>query len=123
MLLPNTPPPALLVHSLSGVAGQGGHHADTLGRQELGQVLLTRLEEDGEVAAVQDRAAKRGCALDQEAELRVELGRAPSEVDRPDRGGGLQHAQGLLRRSPGHDLSRAQRGALHVAVPTGLVAV
>ena len=73
-----------------GIAGQGRHHGDALGRQEIGQTLLAWLRQDREVAAINHRHTHRPGLSHQLAEVGMELGGSPGEIQAAD-SPGLQH--------------------------------
>ena len=66
------------------VTGQRGGHFHALGGQEIGQVRLPGLGQDGEVASVDDLDAQRTGTTHQVAEMRVQLRRATGQVQRGD---------------------------------------
>ena len=113
--------PALLLDVLRGVAGKAGDHLDLVRREELRQLLHPRLEEHGQVAAVDHVPAERPRLAHQLLEVRVQLWRATCEVDDRHvgaRGEELEHTAG---HGLAHDLG-PRRACLHVAVVAGLVA-
>jgi len=61
----------LAVHVVLQVAGQRRHQIHPLPGEEVRQVLLTRLGQDGQVAAVDDLRAQAPGSLHQGAEARV----------------------------------------------------
>ena len=114
-------PTALLIHVLFGVAGQGGDDLDLVLRQEVRRVLLPRLEQDRQVAAVDPLPAESVRAAHQVAELIVQLRRSAREVEALDAGVALEQPQHPVRSGPVHHFG-ALGARLHVAVVAGQVA-
>ena len=75
---------ALALDIVLQIARHRGHHLDAVRRQEIGEVFLARLLQDGEIAAVHHLHAARARRRHQPAEMRVELGRAAGDVERLD---------------------------------------
>jgi len=92
--------------------------------QERRQILLSRLEQDGQVAAVHHvyaAVAAQGTRLaHQPAEVRVQLRRATGQVERPDVLG-RQHVEHRVHGGLVHLLGAAGPG-VYMAVHAGLVA-
>src|SRR6267142_2364045 len=112
------PRPALAIDQLERVARQRGDDLDPLARQELGQITLPGLLQDGEVAAVDDLLAQPPRARHETAELRMQLRGAARDVERRDARQEGDHVLDHLRR---HHLG-ARRAGVDVAVHATLVA-
>src|SRR6266480_6236255 len=111
---------ALPVDQLLGVAGKRGDDLDALGGEELREIPLAGLFENGEIAAVDDVRAERAGALDELPEMRIQLRRAPGDVERAD-ARGLEVTQHGVHRLAVHLLG-ARGARVDVAVHAGLVA-
>ena len=83
---------ALLVDPLARVTGQRSADLDALSGQKCGQIVLARLAENAQVAAVDDADAGAACVADQLAKTRVQLRRAAGEVQGLHRMG-VEHLQ------------------------------
>jgi hypothetical protein len=70
----------LLVHILFQIARETGHNFDPHASQELSQIFLSWLEEDCEVAPVDDVAPITPCLLHQKAKGRIKFWRTTSDV-------------------------------------------
>ena len=103
-----------------GIAGQGSHHGDALGRQKIGQTLLAWLRQDREVAAINHRHTHRPGLSHQLAEVGVELGGSTGEIQAAD-SQGLQHLGHQGQGGAIHALGTG-RARIHMTVATGLVA-
>jgi len=88
--------------------------------EELGQVLVAGLEQDGQVAAVDHARAERAARAHDVAEMGIQLRGAAGQVER---GGAARReiAQHLLRGLERHRL-RARGPGVHMAVQARLVA-
>ena len=120
-------PPEDLVAPLSidvvlEVAGEGGDDVHLVVRQELAEVALLRLQEDGQVAAVDDVEAEFPALGDPVPEFLVQLWGAPRQVDDLDGRGVPDDLQTAVRRLPTHHLL-PRGGRVHVAMRARLVAV
>ena len=73
--------PALLLHVFEAVAGQAGDDVDALLGEKCRRVFLAGLEEDREVAAVDDSAAECPGSADQFAKALVEFGGAAGDIE------------------------------------------
>ena len=103
-----------------GIAGQGSHHGDALGRQKIGQTLLAWLGQDREVAAINHRHTHRPGLRHQLPEVGMELGGPTGEIQAGD-SPGLQNLGHQGQGGPIHALG-AGRARVHMAMATGLVA-
>ncbi len=91
-----------------------------MARQEVRQIRMTRHLQNRQVATIDHVRAVGASALDEPAELRVQLGRAAGDVElgnAPE----LEHAKAGVDDVGWHDL-RAVRSRIHVAVAARLVA-
>mmetsp|Transcript_18915 Transcript_18915/g.57146 ORF Transcript_18915/g.57146 Transcript_18915/m.57146 type:complete len:215 (-) Transcript_18915:698-1342(-) len=121
--------PTLLVHVGCTVARQASCDPHSVGCQKLHKVLLPRLQQHRQVAAVND--VSNACVpspLHHISELVRQLRRAAGDVQgvhgaaaRPG-AAALEQLQASVRRGPIHGL-RAQWRRLHVAVTARLVAI
>ena len=89
-------------------------------REELGEILKARGEQDRQVAAIDDVRPQGTGLTDKPAEVRVHLGNAPGDVEHgnPSLGNGLEAG---LHRPSLHPLP-AIGARIHVAMAAGLVA-
>ena len=71
---------ALPVNICSRITGHGRHDLHPVLLQEFGQILLTRLKQDGQVAAVDHAHALLPRSFDQRAKAAVQLRRATGQV-------------------------------------------
>mmetsp|Transcript_9090 Transcript_9090/g.22419 ORF Transcript_9090/g.22419 Transcript_9090/m.22419 type:complete len:422 (-) Transcript_9090:156-1421(-) len=113
---------ALGVDVLFGVAREGRHDPNLVFSKEGSEVLLARLGEHREVAAVDHLLAQPPALFDKVPELIVQLGSAARDVEGVHRGARLHQLYAPLRHLGAHHLF-ALRGALHVAVVARLVAI
>ena len=111
---------ALAVDVLVEIARQRCNDGDPASREELGEVLVAGLEEDGEIAPVDDPDAVFHRGVDQPSKVRVQLRRAAGEIEFP--GPGSVHECDDLSCRQGVHLLRAFRTRVHVAVHARLVA-
>ena len=105
-------PATLLLDVLLRVAGQGGDHLHPLRGQERGRVLLAGLEQDGQVAAVDDGAAEAARALHQRAKAGVQLRGAAGEIEGREGRVALEEGQDPLCGALVHHLGAAAVPAL-----------
>src|SRR6266705_2362781 len=112
---------ALPVDQFFGIAGKRVDDLDTLGGEELREILLAGLFENGEIASVDHVSAERAGAPDELPEMRIQLGCAAGDVERAD-ARGLEVAQHGVHRLPVHLLG-ARGTRVDVAVHAGLVAL
>jgi hypothetical protein len=108
---------ALPVDVLGAVAGQARDDVDLLCGEELGGVLLARLLEDGQVAAVEDAAASLAGSADEVTEAVVELGGAAGQVEGRDAGVPVEELD-----DPGEALRVEAFGALRAGLDVAVVA-
>ena len=111
---------ALAVDVVLEIAGQRRGDLDALPGEKRRGVFLTRLEQHGEVAAVDHPDAGAPRALDHRTEVRVELGRAPGEVQRRS-AAHLEISEHEVDGLPVHRFG-AMRPRVDVTVHAGLVA-
>src|SRR5437870_3577551 len=109
---------ALAIDQLGRIAGQRRDDLDARSGEEAREVRLSRLLQDGEVAAVDDMFAKPARARHEAAELGMQLRRAARDIQRLDLRQECDHVVDHLRR---HHL-RALRPGIDVAVHAALVA-
>ena len=121
MLFSNTPCAALRVDVLRAVARQARDDLDAVGGEERGQVLLCRLQEHRQVAAIDHAPAEPPRVRHEAAEARLQLGCAAGDVDERDRRLPLEQRHDALGDRRGHHLG-ALRARVDVAVMAGLVA-
>src|SRR5262249_35856429 len=74
---------ALGVDIVLEIAGHGCDDLDPLAGKEVGEVFLALHFQNGQVAAIHHAHAEAACGAHQGAEMRVELGGAPGDVERP----------------------------------------
>ena len=83
--------------------------------------MLSALDEEyRQIAAVDDVTAQRACLVCDVFEIRIQLRRAPRNVDRRD-GVAAKHVNDELRRLARHNLG-TRRAGVHVAMPASLIA-
>ena len=111
---------ALAVDVFLEVTGQGSDDLDPVVGQEPGQILLARLAQDGEVAAIHDVHAERAGTTNEVAKVRVEFGCPAGKVQGFNLAG-LEKLDHGVDGSGRHHLL-AVRSGIHVAVQAALVA-
>ena len=102
------------------VAGQTGKNFHLMFGQELGQVFLAGLKQDGQITAVQHMPAVLAVLLNQKAEGRIQLGRAAGQINRSGLGR-TDEFEGQCGCLWGHDFGPFRTG-IHMTVEAGLVA-
>ena len=110
----------LCVRQRLPVVWKGCDDLDPILGEELGQILLGRDLQDGQVAPVDDVPTQRADLLHEPPEVGVQLGGAAGDVDRGD-ARPAQRRQAGLEGLARHRLL-AGRPGVHVAVPAGHVA-
>ena len=113
--------PALALDVLPGVAGQRSDHRHVVLGEELRQIPISALVEDGEIAAVDHLESQRPCPLHQDPEIRVHLRSAAREVERPHAGTRREEIEHPSDHGLVHGLGALGPG-LHVTVVAGEVA-
>ena len=111
---------ALAVDVVGGITGQRRHHLHALGGKKLRQAFLSGLEQDSQIAAVDDVHAKAPRLTYQIAKLRMQFRRAAGEVERPDPAR-RQHPGNQRQGNGIHHLGAGGAG-VDVAVQAALVA-
>ena len=112
---------ALLFNVLFQVARQGGDDFDAMGREKHRQIVVAGFLQYGQVAAVDHAQPARARGNDQAAEIAVQLGCPPGEIDGGDLGAGGEEIDRGVHGFVRH-LFFSIRSCVHVAVHTALVA-
>ena len=108
------------VDIVTGITGQGGRYGNLLGGKKLSQILMARLGQDGQIAAVDNLDVRGPGAPNQRAELRVHFWRATGQVQGIDRVG-INHLAQQLNQLGRHTLGAGWPG-VDVAMQAALVA-
>ena len=112
---------ALLLDVLGGVAREARDDLDVVHREEIGEILHSRLEEHRQVTAV-DHVTAELLRFDHQApEVRVQLRRAAGQVDGRDARTRTEQVEDAGRDGLAHDLGPRRTG-LDVAVVARLIA-
>src|SRR6188508_2422671 len=77
--------------------------------KKLRQIILARLEDDGQVTAIHHMAIHGTCGFDQIVEIRVQLGRAAGEIQRGNAAAGEKREHGFDSFAAHHFCARGTR--------------
>ena len=121
MLPSNTPRPRWPSTLAAVVTGQARDDPHLMGGEERGQVVEPGLEQDGEIAAVDDLAVAAARLDNQPPEAGVHLRRAPGEIDDLEARIQVEQFDQPRGDSVAHDVGLAGAG-LDVAMMAGEVA-
>ena len=113
--------PALAFDVLRAITREARHDVDLVLGEEGGSVLLIRLFEDRQVAAIDHPASQRARAYDEVAKVGVHLGRSARQIERVDEGTALEEEEQPLDGRPIESF-RPFRARLDVTMMAGEVA-